>query len=275
LHNVGVIQWGLIVVSVAEQIPDKLEIGDVFGTVFGVISRNLVLCLLLGGLLHGLPTGLYFYWLFNSLLPLLALSPSEIPGSVLVWLFATPVILYVLGCVLQAALVRVVIADYSGKQASFGECLATGFAVILPLMGMSFFVGLGVLLGLLLFIVPGVMLSLRWFVSVPVLVHQRTGPLASMSRSAFLTYGSRWRLFWVLVIGLIAAAVLQFVVEKFGGLTTGWLPFYSYVIILAVASIVISTMLTIVTCVLSAVCYVGLRVIKEDIGVDELAQAFS
>jgi len=131
-------------VSVAEQIPDKLEIGDVFDTAIGVISRNLVLCLLLGGLSVGLPTAI------NAVLSLIwdgsqQLSPDEMPTVMqLAWGVASTLILLALWAVLQAALVRLVIADFSGRQPSFGDCLATGFAVALPLIGMSILIWLGV-----------------------------------------------------------------------------------------------------------------------------------
>ena len=111
------------------------------------------------------------------------------------------------------------------------------------------------------------MLFLRWFVSVPVLVHEKTGPLASMSRSGFLTYGNRWRLFWVLVILFmlfIAAIPLQLLLEILGGPTTRWIASFSL-------AIIIPTMFSIVATVACAVCYVELRAIKEGTGVDELA----
>ena len=289
-------------VSVAEQRPEKLEIGRVFGATFGVIGRNLVLCLLLGALLQGLPTALQQYWLFSSLSPLLdgtqTLPPDQMPAIMHpAWIVAIIVTPLALMFILQAALVRAAIEDLGGKQPYFGDCLGTGLVVALPVMGMSILIALcvglatlllivpgvmiysrwfasvpdpvsiGVFLGTLLLIVPGVMLFLRWFVSVPVLVHEKTGPLASMSRSGFLTYGNRWRLFWALVILFmlfIAAIPLQLLLEVLGGPTTRWIASFSL-------AIIIPTMFSIVATVACAVSYVELRAIKEGTGVDELA----
>jgi len=126
---------------------------------------------------------------------------------------------------------------------------------------------------MLLLIVPGLVLYWRWYVALPVLVHEKLGPLESMSRSAFLTYGHRWRLLWIHLV--VALPFLALVLALFA-VTFAYLQSFSSInVAFTMISIVASVAVTIIVAVLGAVCYVGLRVIKEDIGVDELAQASS
>jgi hypothetical protein len=79
---------------------------------------------------------------------------------------------------------------------------------------------LAVLAGLLLFVIPGLYLIAVWEVCVPVIVIERTGPLAALRRSRELIRGHGWH-----VLGLIVAlTVLQNVVSLVLRAAFSWLP---------------------------------------------------
>jgi hypothetical protein len=63
---------------------------------------------------------------------------------------------------------------------------------VLPLLGLSLLVGVGLGLGFLLLVVPGVILWTRWSVAVPALVLEGRGVTGSMRRSWELVGGRGW-----------------------------------------------------------------------------------
>jgi hypothetical protein len=242
---------------------------------FGVIARNVLLCLGFTALCSGLPTlvGLYFspgFYVFSWMVtsgqfPVPLQTTHNSWTAVGIWLVAS-----VLWAIQQAALVRVSIEDLSGKKPSFVGCMSTARAVMLPVVGISFLTWLGASLAMILLIVPGIILLMYWFVSIPVQVQERLGVLASMSRSGILTKGSRWAIFGLSVMLAIVGLAFQLVVFLFAfvvALISLPLGVIVYIIFLTVASAAWA-----VAC---AVSYVELRSVKEGVTIEELAEAFS
>ena len=255
------------------QVPQKFDIGRVFGNTFQVIRRNAGLWLALAALFSAVPT-LIFQLLV--LVPLGAAGPID-PNTLadhpeIVALNSGlgaigGIISFVLSLLLQSALIRATIEDLNGKQPSMRDCLGTAVSVLLPVLGLAILVGLGVGLGLMLLIVPGIILALRWSISVPVLVQERPGITASMGRSAFLTNGSRWPLLGLFVIIIFASFGIQAAlatVQMALGLIAG-----------AVIEAVVQGVLSMVMSTATAVSYVELRQVKEGTSVGELAEIFS
>ncbi len=132
-------------------------------------------------------------------------------------------------------------------------------------------------------ILPGVMLLILyllclaivsvWFVAIQASVIEKGGPIRALRRSAFLTRGSRWRLFALLlllvalgIVGISLASLLTGSAEE--GRT--WSRDLWRVLLLTIAPILASTF----HAVAAAVTYYLLRRGKEGIEIGEATQAF-
>jgi hypothetical protein len=69
-------------------------------------------------------------------------------------------------------------------------------------------IGIAVIFATLLLIVPGILLALTWSLALPVVVLERRGVGASMSRSSALTRGSRGRIFVIYVLFIVLSYIL-------------------------------------------------------------------
>ena len=103
-----------------------------------------------------------------------------------------------------------------------GDCQPQSGTGFLPLIGVLILTGLGLSVGFLLLFIPGVMLLVRWSVGVPACVLDRTGPVASLKRSATLTKGHRWKIFGMFlllwIVSMVVAGLIIMVARPFGAL---------------------------------------------------------
>lgn len=248
--------------SVGLNTADRFRIGRVFHDSFAVIGRNFVLCAGLALLFSALPRFAIQFLVLKSIVRFTRYSSQHIAFAVTAGLVAM-----ILASVLQAALVRVAIEDLNGKKPAFGDCMGTAILLLLPTIGIALLATFGAALALLLLIVPGVILFLRWSVAVPVLVQERRGVLGSMARSRDLTKGSRWSLFWLWIILIVAAMAIQLALVAI-------IPHLGAVAAIALDAVVSALVYTL-TAIAPAVCYVELRRVKEGTSVEDLAKIFS
>lgn len=249
--------------------PTGFRIGRVFGDSFGVIGRNLVLCIGLSLIFSGIPTLLIQWWVMNSagsVDPAAMLSAGGVGLSI-----GAGLVSFILSALLQASLTRASIEDLNGKRPSFGDCLNTALGVLLPVMVIALLIALGAGFGLVLLIVPGVILWLRWSVAIPVQVNEKLGISRSMSRSAELTKGSRWALLGLYLILMIAVIALQMVL----GLALAFLTTMLGLMGAALALGIVSSLSTVLLSIVAAVSYVELRLVKEGTDVKDLAEIFA
>ncbi|MEN2712683.1 hypothetical protein ACQKOH_02650 [Sphingomonas sp. NPDC092331] len=61
----------------------------------------------------------------------------------------------VTGAILQAGLTRATVMHLSGETPQFGQLLAVGISMILPMIAIGLLAGVGVIIGFMLLIVPG------------------------------------------------------------------------------------------------------------------------
>jgi hypothetical protein len=252
--------------------PGRFEIGRVFNSTFGVIGRNIGLCIGLALLFSGLPALLIRLWTQPQIDAMLRHDPGTMvdPSAALRNSYVTIVaslLSFICALLLQSALVRATIEDLNGKRPSFGDCIQIAVRFILPTLAIGLLVALGAGLAAIALIVPGIILWLGWSMSVPVLIQERQGVFGSMSRSRALTKGSRWSLFGLFVILFIIAMIIQWgmllVLVLFGG------------IIAEVGAALVQTVVSMVLSIATAVSYVELRQAKEGASIDELARIFS
>lgn len=241
---------------------NEFRVGNVLVRGFQILIRNIV------------PFGL---------LSLLLMSPPHIYAIIAVQ-SPSLFLLFGLSLLLTAALVYGIVSELRGRHASLGNSISWGLSLIFPVIGVAILVGLALVLPVLVavaffglvgsperiflifvlpipgFIVAAMFLTMLW-VAVPVAVIERPGVIASLGRSTQLTKGYRWRIFAIVVILLVLAAVVTVPLQRF----------VVYVIPTTTAFVLVNLVVTAffgaLWAVISAVGYHDLRVAKE--GIDD------
>jgi hypothetical protein len=171
---------------------------------------------------------------------------------------------FVLGIVAQATALYGAFQQMGGKPFSIGDSLSVGFRRALPVIGVALLSGLGISLAAILFVIPGIIVACMLYVAVPVCVIEKAGVFESLNRSGVLTRGYRWQIFGLLALVTIAAFI--------GGIVVGWLG--GVVLWARLLSFGWQIVTTAFGAVLVAVVYHDLRVAKEGIDIDSLANVF-
>lgn len=78
-----------------------------------------------------------------------------------------------------------------------------------PALGSMVLAMLGTGLGLLLFIVPGLILLVRWWVWAPAVLIEGCSAGRALARSAGMTKGVRWTVFWLWLITFLVSGALN------------------------------------------------------------------
>jgi hypothetical protein len=131
-------------------------------------------------------------------------------GTVGFWLGF--VVAIVAAFLLQATLVKAVQDVRDGRaDLSISETASAAVPYIWPVAAASILAGLAIAIGLALLIVPGLFLITIWAVIVPVIVIERSGPLAAFGRSRELVRGRGWHVFGTLVLVYLIMLVVNIV----------------------------------------------------------------
>jgi hypothetical protein len=251
-----------------------LEVGAVLVRGLAIVGKNLVPFGSLSMLLMSPPYILVLAFGFDFA----AAGPNLVIAIIAIILIV--ILLYFL---LSAALIHGTIGELRGSRARLGESVSWGLSMLMPVVSVAIVTSLGAFVGPILMIVigmsvisnpwivippaivVGLVLFTRWWVAVAVVVVERTGVFKALRRSAELTSGSRWRVFAILIVVLIA----QSVVDRAANAILSGAPS-----VLIVASFLITAAATAYTAVISAVCYHDLRVVKEGGDLDDIARVF-
>jgi len=232
----------------------EFRIGRVLGRAAGIWGRNIAPFTLIA-LVATLP----------AYVPqLLAAGPAHSNRQALLFLPFT-LATFLTGPLCNAVFVLAVFQDLAGDKVRIGAAIAGGFARILPLIACAFCAILATLGGMILLFVPGLIVMTMLSVSTQVCIIERLGPIESLSRSAALTKGKRWRVFGLLVlIGLISsvAGILSIPLQRYVGMPG--------IIIAFLLGGVVSGYYT----TASAMMFYALRVSKEGIGTERIASVF-
>jgi hypothetical protein len=177
------------------------RVGDVLNRTWRVFIGNIVFFLgitLLVYLAIFLPLGAIGVLLFFA----------GMGGSDAWWLIAAGIVLavllfIVLNTIGQAVLLFGTFQRLRGQPLRVGEALRRAFVRFFPLVGVIILYTAGLMLGLVLLVIPAFFAFVMWLVAVPACVVEDRGPVASLSRSADLTKGYRWKVF-----GLVCALSL-------------------------------------------------------------------
>ena len=231
----------------------SFSIGNVFSRSFGVMGRNPLVAFGLSFVLAALPGALLSYSFVNLRVDM---QQSGVFTGVVASAFIGAVIYLILRSLVQAGLVRATVADSEGRKASLGECLATAFNRLLPLIGATLLLVLAIMVGMILLIVPGIMVAVAFAVVVPVTVEERVGVIAAFGRAADLTRGARWKVFGTLLLMAIVLWVLFAVAGLFQVLIVG----LQQVGTMSVSYIVFNAIMTTISATFSATITTGLYV---------------
>ncbi len=191
----------------------NFEMGRVFGRTFEVIGRNWLLYLALSAVLVGLPTLLLRLPIPETQNQNLMLESARTGaigiGHLLGIIALAGLVSTLFRYFLQATLVRATIEDLSDRRPNFADCLSTGLAMVLPVIGIAIVSAVAIVFACLLLIVPGIMLAIAWSVAIPAKLAEGIGVFASLSRSAALTKGHRWKIFGLFLITFIVLGIAQ------------------------------------------------------------------
>ena len=228
----------------------EFRVGSVISAAITVLSRNLLpFCIVTA--IANLP----YVLLFNDG------GVIRNPAAVL-WNFAGFALFVAWSAVNQAILLYAAFEDMRGRPvdliASFGHAWRRFF----PLVGTTFLITLQLLLSFLL-VVPGFILWTMWFVAIPACLVEQTGPWKSLSRSAALTKGNRWKIFGMVVVLIIISGISMPLInglQAAAGTTIGLL-----------ANLIWQAFVGVVSAVLGVVTYHDLRVANEGVDTDRAA----
>jgi uncharacterized membrane protein len=110
-----------------------------------------------------------------------------------------------------------------------------------------------------------------WYVTIPVVVLERLGPIGAMKRSQELTKGSRWSIFFLILIVGMASSVLNFALTGFNlNAVSG----FETSLQTLIPQTLLSLLVSVVSGVGVATVYSELRSMKEGLGEDQLAAIF-
>lgn len=192
------------------------------------------------------------------------------PSSVAHYFVAPEDVLYLLpmdfllSTLLPAALTYGVVMELDGVRPSFRDCVARGFAQLLPALGVTLLSLLAIGAGLALLVVPGVILMLRWYVAVPVALLEKRGVMGSLRRSRELTEGRKGQLFVLFFVYWSTIFGLTFLTEDMFPKN-----------VLALVNVGMGAMMGAFGAVLIAVSYSLLRRDKDGTTAPELATAYA
>ena len=164
----------------------------------------------------------------------------------------------------QAVVAYGTIMELQGSRPSTRACIASGFAQLGRVLGVTLVSSLAIGGAMLLLFVPGVIVSLMLYVVVPVTLAEGLGIRAAMKRSRELTDGRKGDICLILMLSAAIGIGLEL---------------YLYPLLGHHAAIVwrplLSALTTMFFAVTVAVTYFELRKLRDGIEVPELATAFA
>jgi uncharacterized membrane protein len=233
------------------------RVGRVFGRSFGVLSRHFVM---------------FFLVVAVPSLPLLAVQTNSFGqvADVRQLLANWPYLVLgsLLGPIIQAIVLYGTFQDLRGQSFGFVESFVKGLPRFLPIIGLAICLMVLYAIGAVLLAVPALIFIAMYFVALPACVIEKTGPIASLSRSAALTKGHRWKVFGLAILLAIASFVGNAVISAVASRVAGAFG-------LALGGFLWRTVFGAYYAIVIAVVYYELRASKEGLQIEQLAAVFA
>jgi hypothetical protein len=251
----------------------RFEIGAVISRAFETIASNFLLFCGLALVLAGVPQFVLEYWQVSMMNARADMVDGSFVFTTAYWSMAgvTWLVSIITQAILQGSLTRATVLNLSGEKPGFGQCLAVGVRLILPMIVIGILSAIGVGLGLVLLIVPGIILWLVWAVVTPAYVQEKIGIFQAFGRSADLTSGSRFSIFLTMLIVL----VLLWVLSIPAGFLTAAMAVTANPFAIALVGGAVSALGTMIMVTVQASIYVELRQLKEGIAPADLEAIFA
>ncbi len=232
-------------------------VGSVFGTAGSIWSRHFVP--FVGTALIG--------FVPNLLFSLFIRNPAS-PGTFTWGVVANMVVNLIVYILVIVTLTYSTVQALRGRRVSIGECLSQGIRRLPVALGVGLLAYLGIVVGTSLLLVPGLILLSMWAVAIPTTTVERTGVIESLSRSAALTRGRRWRVFGAALISVLIISVFSWVLIAAFGLHGLGSPLF------AVLNWVVGSVTSAFNVSVFATLYYFLRREKEGVDIDQIASVF-
>lgn len=251
---------------------DSIDMARVISRGFDALFKNAGPFFAASLLLAGLPSFLFQWWMFGYSTDVSGNPHAFFPSHFWSVTAASFIIAMVVsGALAQSIIVRSTVLYLDGRPADALRSAGIVFGLVLPIVGLSLMVTIIVGVGLILLIVPGVILALMYCVAMPVLIEERCGVFASLSRSNEMTSDSKPLIFVLMILYFLFSWAVSFVfsiVVGIGALSTeySFLPFAGEAAATTVATAVLSTMVSSL--------YIELRTMKEGASTDLMAEIF-
>jgi hypothetical protein len=253
----------------------RMSITRVFQRAFQAISLNPVVILGLALVVGAVPSLLMTALISRSGIGSQASIQISF-GAIIGAGFLSGVVGLVVSALVQGAITRATVTAIEGRRATFGESLSTALRVLLPLIGLSILLAIGIMIGFVLLIVPGIILLLMWAVAVPSLVVERGGVFAAFARSAELTRGAKWRILGLFLLLAVAYWLLSLVARIVGlGLYSPTAASNGFTIANIIGGIVVGTVFNMIWGTVQPSLYIELRQWKEGGSIENLEQIFA
>lgn len=244
------------------------RIGSVLGQSISVFLRNIVPFTLMA-LIVTSPT--YIYWFYK--VPQIGSPGFFDDASFITGLPFGPIIAVVVGWILSimvtAGVIFGTVQELRGRRASIVLSLTRGLPRVLPVIAVSIVVSIAIGFSVLLLIIPGVIVLVMTWVAVPAAVMEKPGIFGSLSRSAELTSGYRWRVLVLVILSYVISAVVAGIFSLVVGLVSG-----ESVNGALAADFVGKAFGAALVGVITAVTYYQLRVVQDGVDIDQIAAVF-
>jgi hypothetical protein len=242
--------------------PNAIRVGDVFGRAWESFTAHwLAYCGIMA--LSYVPLAL-------AMAAMGAGMTTGAKGHAALWIVAA-VMAFVILCacmlVTPSAISYGVVQNMRRGDFSLDEAMRVALRRSGALLVLSLLTLLLAMLGLMLFVVPGVIVFCVYAVAAPACIVEGLGPIKSMSRSAFLTKGNRWRVFGILCLlyfgGGSIQQLLKFILNRLLGEVVG-----------LVFALPVEVVFGAFTPAVLGVLYMQLRVAKEGVDVEHITKVF-
>lgn len=233
----------------------EFRVGQVLNRTISVLSRNLLPFCVVTAIAY-LP----------NLLFLPEPGGSANPGRDFGLLFGGIIVSLVLNALSGATVLYGAFEDMRGRPVDLVASLKVGLRRILPVIGVALLVGILTALGGVLLVIPAFIVLAQLFVALPACIVERLGPLKSLSRSAALTKGNRWKIFGLWLLVMLVSLVVTALIEAITSITG---PMIGMVL-----KLIWGALIGAFNAIMVVVTYHDLRVAKEGVDTDRIASVF-
>jgi uncharacterized membrane protein len=245
------------------------SIGQVFERSFSILFKNLAPFLILSAV--AMSPYLILYWdqaaLSFAQPGVVAADPTRVFRNY-GYSFAISLILgAIFKTLCEAAILFGAFQVMRGQPFQVADSLRKGLGRFWAIIGLVIVQSIAEGFGFILLIVPGLILMSMWYVALSACVVERLGPMTSLSRSAALTKGSRWKVFGLLIVLFLLGAILGGVINGTGLASGSKIVYVAGQFILQVAVVAFGS-------IVGVVVYHDLRVSREGIDTDRIAAVF-